>query len=200
MSSTTGDFAYTVIVKGLEKVWATGRYPGKFSDIDADDIARCYARVTADCRTWRGDATWTIDRDASYVRSIDSLPARAEYLAKIAHWWRKKGRTILRIREDQLADPVIRLPVVIAKLIDSYYVDSIARSFGVYARVNELLAELDTMDPFGHSDGIDDEDAAIVLAHAHRNATTAIVSEETAARFAAMDPNDSRYGRVHFLS
>lgn len=197
------DFAYTVIVAGLEQVWATGRYPGKFADIPPDAIFRCYVRLTANCRTWLGDAAWTIDRDVERVRSMRDMRERTEYVAKIAHWWRLKGRTILRVREDQLSDPLVRLPVVVAKLVDSYYVNSIAMSFKVYDRVNTLLDEMDKNDPIGYSDGIDDEDAEEIWKLASESpggTTTVIVNEETAARLAAMDPDDPRYGRMHVVS
>lgn len=197
------DRAYPVIVAGLEMIWATGKYPGKFADINPDAIARCYARLTANCRTWLGDAAWTIDRDVERVRGTKDMRERTEYIAKIAHWWRLKGRTILRVSEDQLADPLVYLPIVIAKLVDSYYIDSIAASFKVYDRVNVLMAQMDKDDPVGFSDGIDDDDAEEIWKIARESpagATTAIVSEEAAARLAAMDPNDPRYGRLHIVS
>lgn len=197
------DFAYTTIVAGLEKVWSTGRYPGKFADIPVSAIAHCYTRLIAECRTWLGDAAWTIDRDVERVRGTKDMRERTEYVAKIAHWWRLKGRTILRVREDQLTDPVVRLPIIIAKLVDSYYVDSIAASFKVYDCVNVLLDKMDETDPVGFSEGIDDDDAEKIWKLADKSpegATTAIAGEETAARLAAMDPNDPRYGRLHVLS
>ncbi len=197
------DFAYTVIVSGVEKVWATGKFPGKFADIPASAIAHCYTRLTADCRTWLGDAAWTIDRDVERVRGTKNVRERAEYVAKIAHWWRLKGRTILLLREDQLTDPLVRLPIIVAKLVDSYYVDSIAASFKVYDRVSALLDDMDKTDPMGFSDGIDDEDAEEFWKLAQESpdgTTTVIVGGETAARLAAMDPNDPRYGRLHVLS
>lgn len=191
---------YTTVVANAKIYWETrSRYPCKFTDLTEDQLREGYDRVIAECAKFVAREGWSIESDTDYIIAISSDNARMAYIAKMAHWWRKRSRDLLMLGEGEVTNPVHRLPIAYAKVIEQLYLTSMAAMYdaATVRRVAELTDMLDKIDPIDGNGHFTKEIARAIWDRLEGSASAASV---TALSFDGEHVCDERsVGRLHTI-
>lgn len=140
---------YPVIMGAIEIVTATNP-DSMFGRTKRSDRRLAYNRLMAECRRWKSDDEWTLERDVEYIAGIRVAAARNAYIAKMAYWWRCTAFEGLVSREYAMTKEEY-LRNTVASCICGFYRFTLTKSYGCISEVDDLYERLLATEPANSS-------------------------------------------------